>query len=84
MLKQYIKVTIHVDCADNPIVFDDSVKFGAGTAAYDQLGHDIRIVDYSDKDWFIREGAVCYAEIEKTTESVTVTDDVCPTEDESE
>lgn len=84
MLKQTIKVTLHVDCSDSAIVFDDAVKAGVGTSVSQQLGHDIRVVDYSDKDWFIREGAICYAEIEKSTSEVAVTDDVCPTGDESE
>lgn len=78
MLKTTVKVTLHVDCSDTAIVFDDSVKEGAGTSVAEQLGHDIHVVDYSDKDWFIREGAICYAEIEKSTSEVTVTDDTCP------
>lgn len=83
MLKQNIKVTLHLDCSAD-IVFDDAVLYGAGKTAYDQLGHDIRIVGYNSKDYFIREGAVCYAEIEKSTSEVAVADDVCPVEGESE
>lgn len=83
MLRQTIKVTLHLVC-EGTQVFDDAVKAGAGTAAYGQLGHDIRIVGYSGKDYFIREGAICYAEIEKSTSEVAVNDAVCPTEAESE
>lgn len=78
MLITTVKVTLHVDCSDTAIVFDDAVKAGAGTSVAEQLGHDIKVVAYSDKDWFIREGAICYAEIEKSTSEETVTDDVCP------
>ena len=85
MLKPYFKVSIYVDCASgDPIVFDDAEKYGAGKAAYDQLGGDIRIVDYDSKDWFIRASCVCVATVEKSTSEVAVEDTVCPTEGESE
>lgn len=84
MLKQSIKVTLHLACGDDPIVFDDATKYGAGKAAYDQLGHDIRIVGYNSKDYFVNKDCVCYAEVEKSTSEVAVEDDVCKAEGESE
>lgn len=75
MLKTSVKVTLHV--GDETLVFDDAVKAGVGTSVEDQLGHDIRIADYSDKGWFIREGCVCYAEVEKTTTDVPIVDATC-------
>lgn len=83
MRKTSVKVTLHLDCSATQ-VFDDAVKEGAGKAAESQLGHDILIVDYSGKDYFIREGAICYAEIEKSRSEVAVDDTTCPTEEESE
>lgn len=80
MLKTSISVTLTLSCGD-PITFDDAVSAGKGTAVYQQLGHDIRVADYNDKDYFIREGAVCMAEVTKTTTTVTVEDDTCPAGD---
>lgn len=86
MLKQSIKASLYLSCSESPLVFDDAEKEGAGTAAYRQVmdGQNVCIVDYDSKDYFVNKDCICVAEIEKSTEEVAVTDDVCPTEDESE
>lgn len=84
MLDTSYSVKIYV-CDDN-VTFDDDTKAGAGTAAYNAVwnGHDVKIVDYSGKDHYIRYGAICRAEITKTVTTKTVQDDTCPADDESE
>lgn len=85
MLKQSVKTTIYTVCNDTPIEFDDSVDAGKGTAAAEQLGHNIYIVDYDDSgDVFIPAHAVCMANVVKTSEEVEIVDDTCPSDEESE
>ncbi len=83
MLKQSIKVTI-ATASGGEIVFDDSQAPGAGTSAYGQLGHDIRIVADDGSETFINRDCVCSAVIEKTTSEEAVSDDTCPSGEESE
>ena len=85
MLKTSYSVKIYLKCDEN-ITFDDGTEAGKGTAAYNAVwnGHDVRIVDYSGKDYYIPYDSICYAEITKSQSTVTVSDDTCPTEDESE
>ena len=85
MLKTSYSVKLYLNCSDD-ITFDDGTKEGAGTAAYQAVwnGHDVRIVDFSGKDYFIPYESICYAEITKSQSTVSVEDDTCPSEDESE
>lgn len=85
MLKTSYSVKLYLKC-DTNITFDDATKAGAGTAAYQAVwnGHDVRIVDYSGKDYIIPNDSICYAEITKSQSTVSVQDDTCPSEDESE
>lgn len=81
-----ISYSVKIYLCDTNITFDDATKAGAGTAAYNAVwnGHDVKIVDYSGKDYYIRYGAICYAEITKTASTKTVQDDTCVSGDESE
>ena len=85
MLKTSYSVKIYLKCDAN-ITFDDGTADGKGTAAYQAVwnGHDVRIVDYEGKDYYIPYDSICYAEITKSQSTVTVTDDTCPSDDESE
>ena len=81
-----ISYSVKIYLCDTDVTFDDATKAGAGTAAYNAVwnGHDVKIVDYSGKDYVIRYGAICYAEITKTASTTTVEDATCPSGDESE
>lgn len=85
MLKTSYSVKLYLRCDAN-ITFDDETAAGKGTAAYNAVvgKRDVHIVDYSGKDYFIPAESICYAEITKTQTTVTVTDDTCPSDDESE
>ena len=85
MLKPSYKVDLHLNGQDSALTFDDAVAEGKGTAAYNAVwgGHDIKIVDYSGKDYVVPLHLLVYAEITKTQTTVTVVDDTCPS-DESE
>lgn len=85
MLDISYSVKLYLNCSDD-ITFDDSTKAGAGTAAYNAVWnhHDVRIVDYSGKDYYVPFESICYAEITKTASTKTVEDDTCPSGDESE
>lgn len=85
MLDISYSVKIYLDCGEN-VTFDDATEAGKGTAAYNAVwnGHDVRIVDYDGKDYFIPRDSVCYAEITKTASTKTVQDDTCQSGDESE
>lgn len=85
MLNTSISVKLYLACDDN-ITFDDATEAGKGTAVYNAVwnGHDVKVVDYQGKDYYIPYDSICYAEITKTTSTSTVVDDTCPADDESE
>lgn len=85
------KVSVYLNCGSDPIVFDDATVAGVGTSAYNAIfdgpeAHSFRIVNYdgNGKDIYVHEGSICYAEVEKTISTASVTDDVCPSDGESE
>lgn len=85
MLDTSYSVKLYLSCGED-ITFDDATAEGKGTAAYNQViaGRDVRVVDYSGKEYFIPEHAICYAEITPTQSTVAYSDDNCPSDDESE
>lgn len=85
MLKTSYSVKLYLVCSED-VTFDDATAEGKGTAAYEAVikGRDVHIVDYDGKDYFIPAASICYAEITKSVTTVTVQDDTCPSDDESE
>lgn len=85
MLKTSYSVKLYLNCSED-ITFNDATKAGAGEAAYQAVwnGREVRIVGYSGKDYIIPHDSICYAEITKSQSTVSVQDDTCPSEDESE
>lgn len=73
--KTLFSVVITLTCGGTQ-TFADSATSDAGTAAYQQLGHDIRIVDGAT-EVFIPWDAVCKAEVTKTVSQEAYQDDMC-------